>query len=379
MEQEKQTSVAIIGAGISGIMAAVQLQKKGYDVQILERLERVGGKCYSVEVQSEGQLFAVEMGASVLAISYQNILQHARLFHAPLFKPTPYKVIEANGQISSLHLATWSKTPFVRLVPQVWKYIQHVTYFQRHFMDRSGYKDHIPALYRLSFTQFCEQEGMKDLIDWFDLPIAAWGYQTQDKIPTWYVFGEIDLLGFLGVLITTYKGRSSFVKSFSNGYSYLLKQLIRHYQLPVQTNTEVQKITRNSYGVAIETQKETRIFDYVILSTPSLAHLVSNPSEQELHFLEELRYAPYATALCTLQTALEGKFLVKQNLHKRPGLRMISAPYEQSKLAICYYCMEKDSTAKDLEESIQAELKSLNIPLREIHKIQIWNQRGKCI
>ncbi|MDA5561768.1 FAD-dependent oxidoreductase [Exiguobacterium sp. MMG028] len=40
-------SIAIIGAGVSGLYAALQLQQKGYDVTVFEARERVGGRIFT--------------------------------------------------------------------------------------------------------------------------------------------------------------------------------------------------------------------------------------------------------------------------------------------------------------------------------------------
>ncbi|MGL5917324.1 MAG: FAD-dependent oxidoreductase, partial [Culicoidibacterales bacterium] len=40
----KKSHVAIIGGGIAGMMSALILEKKGYDVTIFEKKEQLGGR-----------------------------------------------------------------------------------------------------------------------------------------------------------------------------------------------------------------------------------------------------------------------------------------------------------------------------------------------
>ena len=44
----KGTKVAIIGAGIAGLVAAYELDKAGYEVRVLEARERPGGRCWTI-------------------------------------------------------------------------------------------------------------------------------------------------------------------------------------------------------------------------------------------------------------------------------------------------------------------------------------------
>ena len=44
----KGIKVAILGAGIAGLVAAYELRKAGYDVTVLEARDRPGGRAWSV-------------------------------------------------------------------------------------------------------------------------------------------------------------------------------------------------------------------------------------------------------------------------------------------------------------------------------------------
>ena len=44
-------NITIVGAGISGLSAAFELQKSGFEVTILEGSERLGGKILTSEIE----------------------------------------------------------------------------------------------------------------------------------------------------------------------------------------------------------------------------------------------------------------------------------------------------------------------------------------
>ena len=43
--------VIIVGGGLSGLTTATELDKKGYDVLVLEAQERVGGRLHTIQVE----------------------------------------------------------------------------------------------------------------------------------------------------------------------------------------------------------------------------------------------------------------------------------------------------------------------------------------
>ena len=66
----KRQSVLVIGAGIAGLTAAYQLQKAGYDVQVLEANEEPGGRMRTVDWEG----FKVDVGAKFVTSSDKNLL-----------------------------------------------------------------------------------------------------------------------------------------------------------------------------------------------------------------------------------------------------------------------------------------------------------------
>ena len=62
--------VIVVGAGVSGIAAGVELQQRGFDVTLLEKNDYVGGRVQSISRDG----FVMEKGASILPSNYRNIL-----------------------------------------------------------------------------------------------------------------------------------------------------------------------------------------------------------------------------------------------------------------------------------------------------------------
>lgn len=77
--------VAVIGAGIAGLGAALELDARGIDVRVLEAQNRTGGRIHSMR-----QLGAnAEAGATYVGAGYRRFLALAERFSIPLIDVTP--------------------------------------------------------------------------------------------------------------------------------------------------------------------------------------------------------------------------------------------------------------------------------------------------
>ncbi len=65
----KKADVAIVGAGIAGLTAAYQLQKKGYKVQVFEAAKEVGGRIRTDKVEG----FLLDRGLQLFYTSYPEV------------------------------------------------------------------------------------------------------------------------------------------------------------------------------------------------------------------------------------------------------------------------------------------------------------------
>ena len=69
-----QSTIIVIGAGISGLAAAYELQKAGQEVIILEARDHVGGRMTTVDWGG----FKVDIGAKFVTTSDKSLLDMVR-------------------------------------------------------------------------------------------------------------------------------------------------------------------------------------------------------------------------------------------------------------------------------------------------------------
>lgn len=77
--------VVVIGAGISGLMAALTLEADGLSVRVLEAQDRTGGRIQSMQQLGDN----AEAGATYIGAGYSRFMTLAERFEIPLIDVTP--------------------------------------------------------------------------------------------------------------------------------------------------------------------------------------------------------------------------------------------------------------------------------------------------
>ena len=93
--------VVVVGAGLSGLVAAWKLKEAGYRLRVLEARERVGGRVWTLrEGWREGQM--AEGGAEYVGVEHERMARYIGQFGlqaAPM--PQPYSRVQFLGQVHS--------------------------------------------------------------------------------------------------------------------------------------------------------------------------------------------------------------------------------------------------------------------------------------
>jgi monoamine oxidase len=87
------TRVLVLGAGMAGLVAATELQRAGYEVEIVEARTRVGGRIHTLREPFSHGLYA-EAGAMRVPSCHELVLRYVRRFGLPL---KPFRSHNDNG------------------------------------------------------------------------------------------------------------------------------------------------------------------------------------------------------------------------------------------------------------------------------------------
>jgi monoamine oxidase len=95
----RQQKVLIIGAGLSGLVAAYELRKLGHEVTVLEARTRPGGRVWSLRDPFSDDLYA-EVGAARIPDNHDLTLRYVREFNLPLtpFYPAGSRMYSIGGR-----------------------------------------------------------------------------------------------------------------------------------------------------------------------------------------------------------------------------------------------------------------------------------------
>ncbi|PLS01818.1 flavin monoamine oxidase family protein [Neobacillus cucumis] len=109
--------IIIVGAGMSGLVAASLLKNAGHEITILEATQRVGGRVYTLRAPFTDNLY-MDVGAMripsnhVLALEY---IKKYKLKANPFYNTTPHDLIYANG--IKTNLSTYQRNPDILNYP----------------------------------------------------------------------------------------------------------------------------------------------------------------------------------------------------------------------------------------------------------------------
>ncbi|WOL12047.1 hypothetical protein Cni_G20811 [Canna indica] len=245
-----QTSIAILGAGPSGLSVAYTLAKLGYsNVTIFEKGQTVSGMCESVDI--EGKIY--DLGGQVIAANSAPVISHlAKEVGAEFEEMDSHKLAlidSHSGNFEDMKVAD----DYVSLISMTLK-----------LQDEARNSGHIGihALSEIasdSTIDFLKLHGMSSLPKSVAYGYTASGYGFVQDMPYAYIqeFTRTSMAGK--------------IRRFKGGYMSLWKKLSELLPFKVLCKTEVLNVKRDNLGVRITVknangEQEITEFDKVIIS-----------------------------------------------------------------------------------------------------------------
>lgn len=267
----KKTKICVVGAGISGLTAAYQLQKLGYhNVTLVEKAPQVGGKCHSNVYDH----VAFDLGGHEMLAGYSDVMNIAKELGAPDKLSIPPLVYDRTTRkyLNFKQSATASES--YSLMQVMWASIRY--YFMVVFRYRTisqpstGLKNCPPDLYK-PLDQWLEEKNLKPLEGILNFVVKIQGY-GQFKSSAAYFVKFMGARNWFSLLISGMGLSKKWPRVFTYGMLNLCERMAATV-LDVRTSTNIVKIRRDNSqkegGVTVyfEGKSEPESFDKLIMST----------------------------------------------------------------------------------------------------------------
>ena len=248
--ENDQTKIVVVGAGISGLGAAKDLQDSGFAVTVLEARDRIGGRIYTD--RSLG--FPLERGANWI---HSNQVEGNRLMslkeelgiktNISTLDPLNFKLFNKEGKAITLSEEDYEKIEFrIGLVAYIASYIR----------PSSTLGDVIGFLKSWGLLSFASDAVLKAFLQQVELDLA----EDEENIP-------------VSFLITQDEYHPGQDEEIFGGFDQFTSHLSK--SLDIKLNSPVSKITYSPEGVEVFANDKTYIADAVVV-TVSLGVLQKN-------------------------------------------------------------------------------------------------------
>ena len=293
-----RTRIAVVGAGVSGLVAARELHLAGHDVAVFEAGPYAGGHTNTVTVEADAGAWEVDTGFIVL--NDRNYPNFERLLGELGVATQPagmsFSVSDGDGGFE------WASRPrgvFARganvLDPRFHRMLLDLVRFFRDARGLVGTNGDGPTL-----RAFCEQQGYSEYFVerlivpqvsavWSADPERLWSFPASFMAEFFSNHGALQL-----------SGRPCW-RSVTGGARRYVEALIDPFRSRIALDTPVSAIRRVPGGVEISHPRGAELFDEVVLATHSdqALELLADPTAAEREVLGAIEYQPNEAVLHT--------------------------------------------------------------------------------
>lgn len=288
-----RSKVIVIGAGLSGLNAALLLEEQGVDVQVLEGRQRVGGRVLSHRDVPGNP----ESGGTSFGAGYARVMDACKKFKVGTIDVTPIvpffndRELVLDGKL--IPKAEWPTSPlnpfpaaFKQSMP--WSYLNPIIGKNNPLKNADAWLDPANAKYDVSLQQWLSSIGVSDEI--IDL---CWNNNPNHGTTAYDVSAMLALSASTFAMMQAQLGGKIFGYTAVGGNQAIPEAMAKGLKKPILFGRNVTGIRSTKSGTEIQCADGTVYkADYVVCSLPS-------PVLRRVH-LDPLVTGPQGLAINTL-------------------------------------------------------------------------------
>ena len=287
--RDRSPQIAVLGAGIAGLVAAYELGDLGYDVDIYEASPRIGGRIHTHRFGSEPSAPYAELGAMRIPIKHRHTMKYiSELDLADRVRPFRTLLSEANNYVSAEQGAVRLSEATPALVGALQKRLPRTGYRQASLQFAASMTLAVEAIAPVHMRGQLTGNPMLvgrlvDRLDGIDLRPFLPGPDRPPRLaefflahPTFRALLPLDLQGFIDDIVTE---TSADLVSLEGGMDALPRRLADALAGTVCVDHKVVGIRARRQDVVIElvhaNRTIVRCYDYVLCAIPfsALRHI----------------------------------------------------------------------------------------------------------
>jgi monoamine oxidase len=270
LRAENRTKVIVIGAGLSGLNAALLLEEQGIDVQVLEGRQRVGGRVLSHRDVPGNP----ESGGTSFGPGYARLMDACKKFEIKLIDVTPIvpflndRELVLDGKlISQDQWPTHPQNPFPATARQgmPWTYLIPIIGKNNPLKNADSWLDPANAKYDISLHQWLTSLGVSE-----EIIELCWNNNPNYGTTAHDLSAMMVLFGATFAMMQAQLGGKTFGFTAVGGNQSIPEAMAAGLKRPVSLGCNVVGIRSTENGAEVHCADETVYkADYVISSMPS--------------------------------------------------------------------------------------------------------------
>jgi uncharacterized protein len=282
--------IAVIGAGVSGLVAAAELHRAGHEVQVFEAGSHAGGHTNTIGVETADGRWDVDTGFIVFnELNYPNFERMlAELGVASQPANMSFSVSDGRGQFE--WATSGARGLFARpghvLDPRFHRMLLDLARFNREVRGLIGSRSGGPSLRR-----FLRDGGYSDyFVERLIVPQAS-AVWSADPEQLWSFPAGFFAEFFDNHRVLQPRGRPAW-RTVVNGSRRYVDALTEPFRDRLHLRDPVRQVLRNQNSVRVTTDAGSEIFDEVVLAVHSdqALRLLGDPSRAEAEVLGKIAY-----------------------------------------------------------------------------------------
>ncbi|GLZ28827.1 hypothetical protein Lesp02_10170 [Lentzea sp. NBRC 105346] len=360
-------TICVIGAGVSGLTTARELEKAGHRVIVLEQAKTIAGKCASIEIDGH----AYDLGGHVCTTKYERLAELVTELGMETEDTTPHRVFDGTESRPQ------SSAFFTREV------FQRYTKLRAEEFPRIGDPGLAHSAKALStpIGEWLREHRLEEMAESLGTGYTAAGYGYLDRdIPALYFVKYAEMTGLLSSTRDLLGHAGSF--TIKGGFGSLWQRVAAELG-DVRCGVRVESIERHEDGVRIRVDHEVIEADALVLTVPIDQVLPAlDACDEERDLARQVRYLDYYTTMCSAEGLPHNAFsLVERNtVHSDRAGHCVSFHhrYADTDVYACYSygASELDGVdgheGLDVSEELRRDLADMGGAMRTPHAQRGW-------